>query len=131
MREPQKLAAVLFDLDGTLVDSAPDLAGSVRYALGELALTSPSITELRSYIGNGASQLIHRALTGNLHGRADDALHDLAVPRRSDGAQCAGCEQRGEGERKNGEVHGKVPSGWEARIPCWNLYGLSCPAKSR
>ncbi len=54
--------AILFDLDGTLVDSVPDLYVAVARALDELQL--PPVTELqvRSWVGNGARKLVQRAL---------------------------------------------------------------------
>lgn len=67
-------SAVLFDLDGTLVDSAPDIASSIEFALNEIGRTAPSETQVRSYIGNGAGRLIHRSLTGSLDGIADPEL---------------------------------------------------------
>ena len=73
MSEP-RTAAVLFDLDGTLVDSAPDIASSIEFALNELGQRVPSESLITSYIGNGAGRLIHRSLTGNWDGIADPEL---------------------------------------------------------
>lgn len=69
---------VLFDLDGTLVDSAPDIADAVDIAM--LACGRPAVGEqvVRGLIGNGAVRLIHRALTGQHDGDADAALHGQA-----------------------------------------------------
>ncbi len=68
----------LFDLDGTLVDSAPDIADAVDIAMQ--ACGRPVLGEalVRGLIGNGAARLIHRALTGQHHGDADPALHAQA-----------------------------------------------------
>ncbi len=66
--------AVLFDLDGTLVDSAPDLTVSVEYALTAVGMPAPGLAEVRTYIGEGARRLLHRSLTRNPDGVADDAL---------------------------------------------------------
>lgn len=71
-------AAVIFDLDGTLVDSAPDLAASVDYALNRIGRRAPSRERIRSYIGSGAERLIHRSLTGDIDGVADEALFKSA-----------------------------------------------------
>ena len=57
--QPQWL---LFDLDGTLVDSAPDLATSINYMLAQLQLSQVSELLVRGWIGDGATQLIKRAL---------------------------------------------------------------------
>ena len=51
-----------FDLDGTLVDSAPDLTTSINQMLSRLQLQPASEPEVRSWIGNGAIKLIQRAL---------------------------------------------------------------------
>jgi phosphoglycolate phosphatase len=69
---------VLFDLDGTLVDSAPDIADAVDIAMQ--ACGRPAVGEdvVRTLIGNGAVRLIHRALTGQHDGDAEAALHAQA-----------------------------------------------------
>lgn len=62
--------AILFDLDGTLVDSLPDLvrsANAMRAELGEVAL-GPGLVS--SFVGNGVRKLVHRVLTGRLDGEA-------------------------------------------------------------
>ena len=51
-----------FDLDGTLVDSAPDLASSLNHMLSKMQLTTANEEAVRSWIGNGALKLIQRAL---------------------------------------------------------------------
>lgn len=69
---------ILFDLDGTLVDSAPDIASCVDAALVELGLPGLGIERIRSFIGQGAEQLVHRALTNDIDGRADAETFDAA-----------------------------------------------------
>jgi len=56
---------LLFDLDGTLVDSVPDLAFAVNQSLVELGLAPFSQDVIRGWVGNGADILIQRALSGN------------------------------------------------------------------
>ncbi|SFC74421.1 phosphoglycolate phosphatase [Pseudoalteromonas denitrificans] len=56
---------LLFDLDGTLVDSAPDLALAVNQTLAELGLASFDQKIIRGWVGNGAQVLIQRALSGS------------------------------------------------------------------
>lgn len=58
-------SSLLFDLDGTLVDSAPDLAFAVNQALIELGLAPFSEAVIRGWVGNGANILIQRALSGH------------------------------------------------------------------
>ena len=52
-----------FDLDGTLVDSVPDIAFSVNEMLTQLQLELVDEAVARTWIGNGAAKLIERALT--------------------------------------------------------------------
>ncbi len=56
------ISAILFDLDGTLVDSAPQLTAAVNGALGPLGRRVLSIDEVRTMIGNGIGALTERAL---------------------------------------------------------------------
>jgi len=53
---------LVFDLDGTLVDSKVDLAYSVNYALGAFGFSPLPDETVYSYVGNGASMLIQRSL---------------------------------------------------------------------
>ena len=69
---------VLFDLDGTLVDSAPDIALCVDGALAELGVPQRGFERIRSFIGSGAEQLIHRALTNDIEGMAPVKSFDAA-----------------------------------------------------
>lgn len=70
--------AVIFDLDGTLVDSAPDIAFAANCALADLGLAPREAEEVRGFIGNGAEKLIHRCLTGVLDGVAEAARFEEA-----------------------------------------------------
>ncbi len=58
---------LLFDLDGTLVDSVPDLALAINQTLSELNLTTFDQDIIRGWVGNGASILVQRALSGNVN----------------------------------------------------------------
>ncbi len=53
---------ILFDLDGTLLDTLQDLTDSVNYALDVYGCPPRTPREIRSYLGNGAKQLIALAL---------------------------------------------------------------------
>lgn len=57
-----KVRLIVFDLDGTLVDSRVDLANSVNYALGAFGLPSLPNETVYSYVGNGAQALIRRSV---------------------------------------------------------------------
>lgn len=72
---------LLFDLDGTLVDSAPDLAFAVNKTLIKLGLAPFSQDVIRGWVGNGANILIQRALSGNaeISTNLDSALIERAL----------------------------------------------------
>jgi len=52
--------AIVWDLDGTLVDSAPDLASALNTVLDKRGFFSHSLTEVRTMIGNGVPKLVER-----------------------------------------------------------------------
>jgi phosphoglycolate phosphatase len=56
-------ALVVFDLDGTLIDSAPDLCAAVAAALGEVGLPPHNVDAIRRMIGEGQRVLIERAVS--------------------------------------------------------------------
>lgn len=53
---------VLFDLDGTLVDTAPEIADAVNDTLAELGLPAEPLERVQAWIGNGTGVLLLRAL---------------------------------------------------------------------
>ena len=54
--------AVIFDLDGTLLNTLGDLASSVNFALRECGYPERTIDEVRAFIGNGVIMLMHRSV---------------------------------------------------------------------
>ncbi len=56
---------VIFDFDGTLIDSVPDLAGAVNHMLYILGKETQEEKLIREWIGNGAETLVKRALSGS------------------------------------------------------------------
>ena len=52
----------IFDLDGTLVDTAPDFKNSINYMLNELNEPEVSLEEIRNWVGYGARELIRRTV---------------------------------------------------------------------
>lgn len=56
------MKAVLFDLDGTLLDTLEDLAGAANYALETLGFPRRSLEEIRTFVGNGAVSLLTQSL---------------------------------------------------------------------
>ena len=72
--------AVLFDLDGTLLDSAPDLAAAANAMLAALGLPARDPAVIATYIGKGIPKLVERTLTGSLDAAADPVLFARALP---------------------------------------------------
>ena len=56
--------AVLFDLDGTLLNTLEDLCDSVNVAMREFSSPERSLAEIRRFVGNGAADLMERSLAG-------------------------------------------------------------------
>jgi phosphoglycolate phosphatase len=77
---PLPINAILLDLDGTLLHSAPELAEAANRMLLDMKLPVVSQTLLMSYIGNGISWLVKRALTGDMHSEPEAALYQQALP---------------------------------------------------
>jgi phosphoglycolate phosphatase len=65
---------ILFDLDGTLIDSAPDLADAIDSMLAQLDLPSAGEQHVRGWVGNGATLLVKRALNWALETHNRPAL---------------------------------------------------------
>ncbi|MBI3902236.1 MAG: phosphoglycolate phosphatase [Nitrosomonadales bacterium] len=80
MQFPLAVSAILLDLDGTLLDSAPELAEAANRMLRDMGRAPVSQELLMSYIGNGVSWLVKRALTGDMHAEPDAALFEQALP---------------------------------------------------
>ena len=66
--------AVAFDLDGTLVDSIPDLAAAANAMREHLDLPPLPALRIQEHVGDGIASLVHRALTNERDGQADPAL---------------------------------------------------------
>ena len=71
---------VLIDVDGTLVDSVPDLAYCVDQMMQQLHMPVRGEASVRNWVGNGVERLVRRALTNSLDGEPDDELFDRAYP---------------------------------------------------
>lgn len=77
IRKPEM---ILIDVDGTLVDSVPDLAYCVDEMMKQLGMPTHGEAKVRNWVGNGVERLTRRALIGQLDGEPDDALFDKAYP---------------------------------------------------
>jgi len=80
MQLPSRPGMVLIDLDGTLVDSVPDLAFCVDEMMTRLGRSPRGESAVRQWVGNGVERLVERALTGELDGESDSADVERALP---------------------------------------------------
>lgn len=69
-----KVSSLIFDLDGTLIDSSQDLTSSVNHTLAQLGLPKKSKKEVESFIGDGMKTLLIRAT-----GTKDESVIDKAI----------------------------------------------------
>ena len=77
---PLLIKAVMIDLDGTLLDTASDLAAAANMMLRELGRAELPLETIQSYIGKGIQKLVKRSLTGSLDDEPDAELFDKAMP---------------------------------------------------
>ncbi|HEU4390944.1 MAG TPA: HAD-IA family hydrolase [Blastocatellia bacterium] len=85
------VSCMLFDLDGTLIDSSADLARAVNLMLADLGRTALDQPTVIDFVGDGVGVLVRRALTATDpdHAAPDDATHReaLALMRKHYGRQ--------------------------------------------
>ena len=79
-------SCLLFDLDGTLIDSLPDLAGAINLLRADFNLPPLAISQVRTFVGDGAGALVQRALP-------EDASDQEKLTRFLDYYQQHLCEQ--------------------------------------
>jgi len=79
MNFPLPIKAVVIDLDGTLLHTAPDLAHAAELMMADLGRPCPSLETISTYIGNGVSRLVKRVLTGEMDAEPDAALFEQAI----------------------------------------------------
>ena len=73
---------VMFDLDGTLVDSAADIAIALNRALADLGLPAVSEAQVRTWVGRGAGRLVHCVLEHQRHPvDGFEKLHETLLAR--------------------------------------------------
>lgn len=73
---------VMFDLDGTLIDSVPELADATDQMLQQLGRAPAGMEKVRNWVGNGAPTLVRRALADDYDHQgvsAEDEAHALAI----------------------------------------------------
>ncbi len=71
---------ILIDVDGTLVDSVPDLHYCVDEMMQALGMPLRGEAKVRTWVGNGVERLVRRSLTDSLDGEPDEALFQKAYP---------------------------------------------------
>src|SRR3984885_11950541 len=74
----EQLKLLVFDLDGTLIDSAQDLCNSVNATLHQFGHTSLKDTEIAGFIGDGALMLVRRAFAKAYGGPVDEQFLEFA-----------------------------------------------------
>ncbi|QEP43139.1 phosphoglycolate phosphatase [Ectothiorhodospiraceae bacterium BW-2] len=77
LKRPQ---LILIDVDGTLVDSVPDLAYCIDTMLERLDRAPQGEAKVRCWVGNGVERLVCRALTGSMTAEPDEALFQRGYP---------------------------------------------------
>ncbi|MEJ2462797.1 MAG: phosphoglycolate phosphatase [Candidatus Thiodiazotropha sp.] len=76
----KKPEMILIDVDGTLVDSVPDLAFCVDEMMKRLGRPEHGEAKVRDWVGNGVERLVRRALIGQLDGEPEEADFERAYP---------------------------------------------------
>ena len=76
----KKPQMILIDVDGTLVDSVPDLAYCVDEMMKALGQQPHGEDKVRNWVGNGVERLVKRALLGQLDGEPAEADFEKALP---------------------------------------------------
>ncbi len=71
---------ILVDVDGTLVDSVPDLAYCVDEMMKQMDRPPYGEDMVRNWVGNGVERLVRRALIGQLDGEPDEVDFEKAYP---------------------------------------------------
>ena len=70
----EKIDLMIFDLDGTLIDSGNDLASAVNYTLEEMSMPPLSREKITGYVGDGIKILIERSIGEENTDRLEEAL---------------------------------------------------------
>jgi phosphoglycolate phosphatase len=80
VRFPLAVKAITIDLDGTLLDTIPDLTIATNAMLEEIGREPLDPALIRTFVGKGIPRLVERALAGHIDGVADAALVARALP---------------------------------------------------
>lgn len=77
---PIPVQAVMIDLDGTMLDTIPDLAAATNLMLEALGRDPVSVETATTYVGKGIPRLVERALAGDINGHAGAEEMAQALP---------------------------------------------------
>lgn len=72
--------AVIFDLDGTLLDTLADLQGALNHALAAHGFPQRSLDEVRSFVGNGNWKLVQRGVPAGTDEQTARAVFETFIP---------------------------------------------------
>ncbi|MBR4201849.1 MAG: HAD family hydrolase [Oscillospiraceae bacterium] len=98
--------AVIFDLDGTLLDTLDDLKNSLNAALTDIGFPERTRSEVRRFVGNGLAKLAERAVPDGT--APEQCAKVLALTRRYYAEKCRECTKPYEGIGKLlTDLHGK------------------------
>ena len=71
---PKKYSTVIFDFDGTVADTAPDIIETVRGTIEHFGSSERSREYIRNSIGGGARKILARCLDESFHARIEDEI---------------------------------------------------------
>lgn len=75
----KQIKLILFDLDGTLVDSVPDLAWCGNAILQQLEMPTRDLASARAWVGNGVERFVKRFISGAMDGEPDEAVFNRGL----------------------------------------------------
>ena len=107
--------ALLFDLDGTLIDSVPDLAKAIDAMLSAAQLPLAGEQRVRAWVGNGARQLVLRALA-HAHQCAEEKINTTELNEQHQ--QFLNCY------RQTSTLHSKLYDGVLEALDYWQVQGV-------
>lgn len=79
MKSFNDIKLVLFDLDGTLVDSVPDLAAAGDEMMRQLGLPERGVKAARQWVGNGIERFVKRALTNDMQAEPEALVYQKGL----------------------------------------------------
>lgn len=83
MKPASRPSALLLDLDGTLIDGAPDLAGAINLVLEDFGRTTLPVSRVREFVGHGVARLVERAFADTGDALEGEALQEAVAAMQS------------------------------------------------